>query len=207
MCISANPRFFAFFVVMLVLGSCLTPGCSTQQPALNESHTATNTGFRFLPTGSVSGEPQALSFKNVTRQLEGVMLDGGNSSAVNTTPSKEILYIRGNELDENGQARSWVFVVRHANRTSLVTFDRQGMSLAAWRGRFPQRDIKLDSIILPEDLFVKNRALLTQDPGDYRTISRGLVLSMDRYTVTTSGTVNRILVFNATTGALMSSHV
>ena len=206
MCISAHPRFFALFTVLLVLAGCFTPGCSTPQPALNESHAATNTGFRVLSTESVFGGPQALSFKDATKQFEGVVLDGGNSSAVNTSTGKEILYIRGNDLNDNGQARSWAFVVRHANRTSLVTVDRQGMNLASWRDNFPQRKINLDAIILPEDLFLKNRATILQDPGDNRTGSRDLVLAMDRYTITTSGNVNRILIFDAKTGALMSSH-
>ncbi|MFA4860115.1 hypothetical protein [Methanoregula sp.] len=144
-----------------------------------------------------------LSFKDVEAQLARVVLDVGDGSAVNASSDKEILYVRGNNLDNNGQARSWTFVVRHANRTSIVTVDQKGLNLAAWNGEFRQKEIRLDSIILPEDLFLKNRDAIT---GDNRTGSRDLVLSMDRYTLTTSGTTNRVLVFDAKTGALMSSH-
>lgn len=201
----AGSQVFVIFAVVLVLAGCFITGCSTRQPAplANETQNATNPGFRFLPTESVSVEPQAGSFKDVVQQLAEVILDGGDGPAVNTSPKKEILYVRGNNLDDNGQARSWTFVVRHANRTSVVTFDQKGMNLAAWKGEFPQKEIRLDSIILPEDLFLKNRAAIT---GDNRTGLRDIVLAMDRYTVTTSGTTNRVLVFDAKTGALMSSH-
>jgi len=201
----AGSQVFIFLAIMLVLAGCFITGCSTRQPVplANETQNASNQGFRFLQPDSVSEDPQVLSFKDVTAQLAGVVLDGGYSSAVNASPEKEILYVRGNNLDNNGQARSWTFVVRHANRTSIVTFDQKGMNLAAWKGEFPQKEIRLDSIILPEDLFLKNRDAIT---GDNRAGSRDLVLAMDRYTLTTSGTTNRVLVFDAKTGALMSSH-
>jgi len=201
----AGSQVFVFFAVMLVLAGCCITGCSTRQPAplTDETQNATNPGFRVLQPESVSAESPALGFKDVTAQLAGVVLDRGNRSAVNATIGKQILYVRGNNLNDSGQARSWIVVVRQNNRTSVVTFDQQGITVAAWNGEFRQKEIPLDSIILPEELFLKNRAAIT---GDNRTGSRDLVLSMDRYTVTTSGTMNRILVFDAKTGALMSSH-
>jgi len=203
----ASSPFIVFFTVVLVLAGCFTMGCSTTQQSVsqpNETHKGIDLGFR---PGPVSGEQQALSFGDVTADLAGLVPETGGSSATNASEDNRILYIRGNNLNENGDAKSWTIAVRHNNKTSLVTYDQRGRSIVAWAGDFPQGEIKIDSIISPGDLFLKNRAAIIRDTGNNQTVSQDLILSMNNYTLTQSGGgTKRVMVFDATTGALIRSN-
>ena len=114
--------------------------------------------------------------------------------------------IRGNKLNENGDAKSWTFAVRHNNRTSMVTYDQHGQKSLPGPGTSPG-EIKIDSVISPGDLFLKNRAAIIRDPGNNLTVSQDLVLSMNNYTLTQyGGGTKRVMIFDAKTGALTSSN-
>jgi hypothetical protein len=205
---SPNHNHLAVFILlMLVLVGCFLMGCSTQTPAPQLNETNNSIGFVFRPE-TVSPERQALSFREVAADLVNLQLDAGNDTAVNASLKNHILYIRGNNLNENGVAETWTCAVRHNNKTSVVTYDRHGYkTIIDWTGDFTQREIQMDSIITPEDLFLKNRAVIIGDPGKNLTASRDLVLSMDNYTLTISGDeTKRVLVFDAKTGALTSSN-
>jgi len=199
--------FIVFFTVVLVLAGCFTMGCSTNQPSVpqpNETPKGTDFGFR---PGPISGEQQALSFGEVTADLAGLVLNADNSSATNASEDNRILFIRGNNLNENGDAKSWTFAVRHNNRTSMVTYDGKGRNIVAWAGDFPQGEIKMNSVISPGDLFLKNRAAIIRDQGKNLTVSQDLVLSMNNYTLTQSGGgTKRVMIFDAMTGALIRSN-
>ncbi len=199
--------FIVFFTVVLVLAGCFTMGCSTTQPPVsqpNETPKGTDFGFRPAP---VSGEQQALSFWEATADLAGLVPETGGSLAANASGGNQILYIRGNKLNENGDAKSWIVAVRHNNRTSMVTYDQYGRNIVAWAGDFPQGEIKIDSVISPGDLFLKNRAAIIRDTGNNQTVSQDLVLSVNNYTLTQSGGgTKRVMVFDATTGALIRSN-
>jgi hypothetical protein len=205
---SPNHKYLAVFIpLMLVLAGCFLMGCSTQTPAPQLNEANNSVGFVFRPE-TVSPEQQALSFRDLAADLVNLQLDAGNDTVVNASPKNHILYIRGNNLDENGVAETWTCAMRHNNRTSIVTYDRHGYkTIIDWAGDFNQRGIQMNSIITPEDLFLKNQAVIIRDPGKNLTASRDLVLSMNNYTLTISGDgTKRVLVFDAKTGALTSSN-
>ncbi|WP_321505512.1 hypothetical protein [uncultured Methanoregula sp.] len=196
-----------FFTIALVLAGCFIMGCSSTPPAMQPNKTPAGTDFGFRPVTALPDDQQALSFKESTADLAGLYLDAGSRSAPNTSPGNQILYIRGNNLNANGDARSWTFVVRHNNRTSLVTYDLQGRKISEWMGNFSRKEIQLDSIIPPDELFLKNRPAIIGDTKENLTESRDLVLSMDSYTLTVSGRdAKRILVFDAKTGIPLRSN-
>ncbi|MDO9323533.1 MAG: hypothetical protein Q7T80_01095 [Methanoregula sp.] len=193
-----------FISLMLVLVGCFIMGCSTQTPSPqpNETKNITDFGFR---AETVSPEQQAINFTEVAANLVDLRFDTDHYTAVNASPNNHILYIRGNNLNENGVAEIWTCAIRHNNKTSIVTYDRHGRNVVDWTGIFTQQEIQMDSIITPEDLFLKNRAAIIRDTEKNLTVSRNLVLSADNYTLTISGDgENRVLEFNAKTGALTS---
>jgi hypothetical protein len=202
---SPNHKHLAVFIpLILVLVGCFIMGCSTQTPAPQLNETKNSTDFGFRPE-TVSPERQVLSFGEVAANLVDLRFDVGNDTAVNASPNNHILYIRGNNLNENGVAEIWTCAMRHNNRTFIVTYDRHGRNIVDWTGDFTQREIQMDSIITPEDLFLNNRAAIIRDQEKNQTVSRDLELSMDNYTLTISGDgAKRVLVFDAKTGALTS---
>ncbi|MHB8164981.1 MAG: hypothetical protein ACYDDV_11710 [Methanoregula sp.] len=200
---TARKHLAVFFSLILVLATCFTIGCSTQPPdsPQKEARTVVDFGFR---TETTTQEQQAmLSFREITADLTNLQFDTGSDSAVNTTLKNQILFARGIGLDAEGKTVSWTFAVRHNNSTSIVTYDPQGRTIVAWTGIFPQKEIQMDAIITPEDLFLKNRVAIIRNTGENLNESRDLVLSMDNYTLTISGKgATRVMVFDAKTGAL-----
>ena len=61
-------------------------------------------------------------------------------------PKKHIKYIRGTDLDENGDAASWTFVVEHGDQFSMVTYNRQGMTISNSPGSIQRAEIFTDQI-------------------------------------------------------------
>lgn len=202
----ARKHLAVFFSLMMVLAGCFIAGCSTKMPHSQLNGTtqkSTDIGFR---PGVLSRNQQALSFEETMADLVNIRFDSKNDSAVNASPENQILYARGIDLNDKGEAKIWTFAVRHNNKTSIVTFDQHGRNIVAWTGNFPQREIQLDSVITPEDLFLKNRAAIISDQEEDLTVTRDLVLSMDNYTLVISGNgVKRVLVFSVKTGALVRS--
>jgi hypothetical protein len=201
----ARKHLAVFISLMLLLASCFISGCSKETPPsqLNETTKSSNLGFR---PDIISHEHQALNFTKTVTDLVNIRFDTKNDNAVNAPRKNQILYVSGAGLNDKGEAKSWTFAVRYNNRTSIVTYDQHSRSIVDWTGNFSQREIELDSVIMPEDLFTKNRAAIIRDQEDALTMSRDLVLSMDNYTLTISGTgIKRVLVFDAETGALVRS--
>jgi hypothetical protein len=98
--------------------------------------------------------------------------------------------------------------VQFENTTSLVTYDRQGMNRVNWSAGFSGKEIHIDQIISPGKIFDQNREAISGMSQANGTISRQLVLEGDNYTLTLSGqgAAPQVLVFDAATGALISSH-
>jgi hypothetical protein len=202
----ASSPFIIFFIIGLVLAGCFTMGCSTPNPARQPNETQQGTDIGFPPV-TTTREPQEFTFREARANIADLILNEGNSSAANVTSMNQILYIRGSSLNENGGAKSWIFAVRNNNKTSIVTYDRHGGNIAEWKDAFPWQEIQLDSVILPEDLFQKNRETIIPKTGENVTESRDLVLAMGNYTLTISGRgTTRVMVFDAKTGALIRSN-
>ena len=163
---TARKHLAVFFSLILVLATCFTIGCSTQTPATPQNETGTVTDFGFRTETTTQEQKAILSFREITADLTNLQFDTGNDSAVNTSPKNQILFARGIGLDEEGKTVSWTFAVHHSNSTSIVTYDPQGRTIVAWKGVFPQREIQMDSIITPEDLFLKNREAIIRNPGE-----------------------------------------
>ena len=68
-------------------------------------------------------------------------------------PEKHIKYIRGVDLDENGDASSWTFVVDHGDQFSFVTYNSKGMIISNSPGTIERTEIFLNQTITPRELF------------------------------------------------------
>jgi hypothetical protein len=118
-----------------------------------------------------------------------------------------IQMIRGHDLDDTGNATSWIFVVRQPEQVSLVTFDRFGQKISQWEGSYPENPINISHIVTPGDLFSKNYQVIFPAPESRQTEVRELALAGDTYYLTMTGAgKTRNLIFDAQTGALVSSN-
>jgi hypothetical protein len=214
-----------FFTLLLVLGGCFIAGCSSLPfsgtPTPTETPQKVNAGltghensiatqrYQFDEVVAGLSSPDTAAMWNDTS--EGVSLENvtqENVSQKTVSPEKHINYIRGANLDENGDATSWTFVVDHGDQFSIVTYNNQGMIASNSPGTIQRTEIFIDRIITPGKLFEKNRAVIFNTTRTGTSVTRDLSLSGGNYTITISsghGTP-RILTFDAITGVLTSSN-
>ncbi len=200
-----RPKTCAFFTLVLVLAGCVTAGCSYLPFFSSQSKEIPKINVGFTSANFSNGHG-SYSFDDVTGRLPVVDLDAGNASRTNATEGRHILYIRGTDMDETGAAGSWMFAVRHANRTSLVTYDRRGETISDGSTGFTGQEIFLDRIVSPAQLLDMNRAVIFKTLPD-GSESAELELWGGNYTLTITGRdKTRILLFDAKTGALTLSN-
>jgi hypothetical protein len=163
-----------------------------------------NIGFT---SNNHSYEPTLYNFQRVAARVDAISFENNNKTGLNITYDTRIMYILGENLNENADAASWMFAIRHGNQTSVINFDRSGESIVDWPSEFPGQEIQMDQIILPQELFYRNKALIFNGDQDNITLSKELALTGNNYTLTLSGNdKKRILQFDAQSGALTSSN-
>jgi|WetSurMetagenome_2_1015567.scaffolds.fasta_scaffold90322_3 hypothetical protein len=199
------------FFPMLIVAACFLAGCSSSPPSDTATPAATHTPVNVGMTAStVEEEYRNFSFEEVTDSISALGFDPyippSQSHGTNQTVDKHIMLIRGDHLDENARATSWLFIVRHDNKTAFVTYDHLGETVMNWGGSYPKEEIFPDQVVPPKTLFDQNRAEIFKGSTVNDTDSRMLELTGGNYTLTITGQgAPRILVFDAKSGALRSS--
>jgi len=144
-------------------------------------------------------ENSRISFGEAQQKLDEYRMDSVNETA----EGKTIYSLIAKDVDESGNATSWVFGINQGVGAKLLVYDRTGWTVFPWSTVITEK-IALDQIVSPGTLFANNNATIT---GPSQTVPerRDLELQQGVYTLTIySGSTNRILTFNATTGALIT---
>ena len=178
------------FAILLLSTLVLCSGCVLP----GSESTKQNTGLVQV-TNTV--ETSRISFEEAYQKLEGYKING-------TTNGKTIYYIIAKNMDESGNATSWVFGINQGPGAKLLVYDKTGFTTFNWSTHIPEK-IALDQIVYPDTLFTRNKAIIVTTPSQTGSERRDLELQQGIYTLTIySGSTNRILTFNATTGALIT---
>jgi hypothetical protein len=192
-----------FFALLLIIASFIS-GCSSLPSSgttPQETHKPINTSFsgNYSPGGS-----QRLRFEPSAADLASTDLDaGGNTTTANVSREKHIKGIRGTDLDENGDAASWTFIIEQNARIFIVSYTQQGVTSSSGPGTIQQDEIFPARIIPPRELFEKNRAVIFNTTGQDTPRSLDLSLSRGYYSLTISGRdTSHTMVFDAKTGVL-----
>jgi hypothetical protein len=119
---------------------------------------------------------------------------------------KQIKQVRGGNLDENGNAASWTFIVEHWGKVSIVSYSERGTTYSGSPGSVSLPEIFPSQIITPAGLFEKNHDRIFNASQTGTAVTRDLSLVGNNYTITlsTSRGPSEILVFDAKTGGLIS---
>lgn len=193
----------SIFIMMAVIvaGCSSIPFSGTPQ---NSTHDKIDVGFSSV---TVSPEHETFSFGEATGRLSNIVFDESNNITANASTDRQILYIRGMHIDETGLADSWMFVVRHGNQTSIVTYGNHGETITEENAGFRALPIPMNRIISPGELFNRSRAIIAGTQQDSLPKPMELELQGTNYTLTISGKDRTsIQVFDATTGALIYSN-
>jgi len=217
-----------FFIMVLVITSCFIAGCSSLPftnagtPTPTDAPRKVNAGLAEKTSPAmVQRLPDIVQRFQLDSAVADILADDSvaiwnempenisqeNISQETALPQKHIQYIRGANLDENGDASSWTFIVDRGDRFSIVTYSHLGMKITDSPGRISRSEIFTNQIITPHELFEKNRAVISGSGQQGTVVSRDLTLGDGIYTLTITGQgTPRILVFDAKTGALKSTN-
>ena len=183
------------FAIVSLLALILISACIAQQPANQSSQQ--NQG---LDQVTSKGEPSRIGFEEVKKDLG----EYQSGSMNETSNEKKVYFMLSRDLDELGNATSWIFGVSGINGQEFLVKDRAGWTTIE-KVTLPTEQIFLDTIITPENLFIQNRAAIFSNPSTGVPERRDLELQRGVYTLTiVSGNSTKSLTFNATTGALIT---
>jgi RNase P/RNase MRP subunit POP5 len=183
----------AIFVISTLIVLVLCSAC-VSQPTTNQK-SQQNVGLT-----QISEESPYISFDVAHQNLREYRSDLTNESTV----IKTVYYIHGTNVDGSGNATSWIFGVRHSGGTGLLAYDRSGWKQIPWNASLLSEEIDVDRIVSPGSLFSQNNAVILSNSSPTNPERRDLDLIRGIYTLTiTSGSKDRIITFNATTGVLI----
>ena len=174
-------------VVLVLCSACVFSPLGDQKPLQDSG----------LTQVAVPVETSRISFDEARQKLEEHKIN-------ETADVKTIYYIIAKNMDESGNAASWVFGINQGPGAKLLVYDKTGFTAFNWSTHIPEK-ISLDQIVYPDTLFARNKAIIVTTPSQTGSERRDLELQQGIYTLTIySGSTNRILTFNATTGALIT---
>ncbi len=188
------PTIFAILLLgtLVLCCACVSPGNVKPETTT----TGVNVGLSQVPTQYVS---PYISFNEAKKEFE---------AYIGTTVKLPVYYLYGRDVDSSGNASAWLFGVRQAAGFELLMLDRTGWKVIPWNATLPSEEIVLDQVVPTGTLFSNNKDALSNTTSTSMSTSRNLVLKQGVYTLTiTSGNESRTLTFNATTGALITTHV
>jgi hypothetical protein len=186
------PIIFAI-LALFILSLC--SACVSQPPANTSGQ---NAGLTQI---TVPVDSSRISFGEAQQTLR----DYGSESLNETGDGKTVFYMLSRDMDESGNAKSWIFGVSHQSRAEFLVYEKTGLTTIPWNGTLPPEKIDVETIVPPGRLFNQNKAVISGSPST--TIPGRMDLELQRgiYTLTiTSGGSSRSLTFNATTGALIA---
>lgn len=178
---------------------CLCSACITQAPA---NPAIPQNVSPVIDVGLVpitpSSEPQFISFNEARSNLGEREIQVPDSD----DNKNRIVFIRGMDLDESGNARQWFFGIRGDSINEIRVYDRSGWTIIPWNSTTASEEIDLDTVISPDRLFETNTGEILGMTPRTMPVRRDLELINGTYKLTiNSDSTTRILTFNATTGA------
>jgi len=193
------------FAIVLFLALILATGCVTQssddQKARQDTGPATtnqrDSGFAQISEGS-----PYIRFDDAYQSFREYIPDPADNAS---TAVKTVYYIHGTDMDRAGNASGWIFGARHSGGSSLLSYDRSGWVQVPWDASLIAEEIDVTGIVAPDKLFSQNNAVILGTTNSAIPERLDLDLIRGVYTLTlTSGSTERILNFNATTGKLIT---
>jgi hypothetical protein len=194
---SSWPYLFTILalIAMSVCSACVSQPQENKTPVQNISPVI-DVGLRQVPDSPV---PSSVSLETARYMLGEIE----QPRYTQNSRRQEIYYILGKNLDSAGNAESWLFGTRSPEGNQLQVYDQNRWTAIPWTATLPSDEIQFDRILLPQELINQRRDQIAGTAGPDRI--RELELKNGIYSLTlTHGSTDRILAFNATTGALIA---
>jgi hypothetical protein len=181
--------------MMVVVIACSICGCigtqTTDSPATGADGGITEIAYGYMEPKVTLGD--AMAMLEVWRDEHQI-----NASEF------QVYRVEGISIDPDGRARSWVFGTRQAGEPLWLVYDRRDVQILSLNSSLPTEEIAFASIILPEDLYTQNHALITAAMERHGTDVTDLTLTGGEYALTVrSGVGVETMRFWADTGEVV----
>ena len=143
-----------------------------------------------------------IGFEEAYQNLKDFRIDSSSVSP----GKKRIYYILARDVDDSGNAVSWVFGVNYGTGDRLLIYEKSGWTV------FPNsnptlssEEILIDRIVSPGNLITSNNAIIARTLSSTIPDRKDLELQEGIYKLNVySGNTGKVLTFNATTGVLIT---
>jgi hypothetical protein len=192
------PTIFAILLLgsLVLCSACTGPG--TEVPQQNTSGSPQPTGGGLVQV-TVPSEPSRIGFDTALQRLRAYTTVSFNETSADT---EKIHYILAKDVDNRGNAVSWIFGVKNGSSSRLVIFDRTGS--AEIPSSFPSGEIFMDSFVPPGKVFSDNKEAILGSTATSIPEQREFEVKDGIYTIIIkSANTVRVIRINAATGALM----
>ena len=110
------------------------------------------------------------------------------------------------DVDDSGNAMSWVFGVNYGMGDRLLIYEKSGWTVFPNSNpTFPSEEILVDRIVSPGNLITSNKAIIAKTLSSTIPDRKDLELQEGIYKLNVySGNTGKVLTFNATTGVLIT---
>jgi hypothetical protein len=187
------PTFSAILLLSLLV---LSSACVSSGNGNAAAGAGIDAGLSQAETQELS---RYISFEEAQQEFENYSRAGGSDEKL------PVYYLISRDLDRSGNASSWLFGVHQDAGTVLLMYDRSGWKINPWNATLPSEEIVMNRVVPPGTLFSRNKGVIFNTSSPSGPESRDLVLKQGVYTLTIrSGSSSRTLMFDATTGGLMS---
>jgi hypothetical protein len=191
--------FPTVFAIGLLLVLCLCSACTSQSPPQTANETAVQTtaqaGNGGLTQLNVENHPP-VSLGYADMRLRNEMKSYGDAMG-----KLHVYFIEGNDVDDSGNAASWVFGVGSSPDNTMIMFDGNTWTTTSSGGSLSSNEISLSGVVDPASLFKQNQQAINEGSHSGSPVTRSLVLSDGVYTLRSDKTM---LTFNASTGTRIS---
>jgi len=150
---------------------------------------------------TVPVETSRISFEVALQNLKDYRTDLLNGAE----NGKRIYFILAKDVDDSGNAESWVFGVKNTTTPELLIYNGKSWTVIPWIiTSLPSEEITVDRIVSPANLLSQNKEVI-YTPSSATPERRDLELQQGIYKlILYSGSTDRILTFDATTGVLIT---
>jgi hypothetical protein len=191
--------YLPLILTMILLAGLAFCSACTSQPATNQTpqqNLSPKTDVGLVPLNMSKGSA-FVSFEDAIDHLGEPDINTADSNSAAT----RILFIQGGNLDKAGNAQRWVFGINKGVTNDLWVYDPSGWTIITYSGTLPHEEIVPSSLMSPGRLFTINHEAILGDPLSTSPEKRDLDLRNGTYKITVvSGSMSRILIFNATSG-------
>jgi len=151
---------------------------------------------------TVTAASSRISFEEAYQNLKDYRVDSSSVSPDN----KRIYYILARDVDDSGNAMSWVFGVNNGMGDRMLIYEKSGWTVFPnSKSTLPSEEIHIDRIVSPSNLITTNKAIIAKSLASTIPDRKDIELQEGIYKLNIySGNAGKVLTFNATTGVLIT---